>query len=123
MNHSISQSRGGFWCILIHVACTIFVSSYLLFDVLDLDGSQHTSIPSRPSQALVAVDNLTDIETMAQPIVNVLKAIATPASARHDLASSCTACVLRVSDLKATRRHRVALPRSTVADSSSPVLS
>jgi hypothetical protein len=123
MNHSISQSRGGFWFSLIHVACMIFVSCYLLFDVLDLDGSQHASIPSRRSQALVAVDNLTDIETMVQPSVNVLQASATPASARDDLASSCPACTLRVSDLKATRRHRVALPRSAVADSSSPVLS
>jgi len=44
MNPLAFVSRPGFLTSLIKIACAIFVTSYLLFDVLDLDGSQDITL-------------------------------------------------------------------------------
>ncbi len=122
MNPLAFVSRCGALSRLINIACAIFVISYLLFDVLDLDGSQHAPIPA--SRSRVFVDkNVAEIKPICSPTICELKfSTATEVkSSLEVLASVLLARELRFSALKVSRRHRIALPRSAVSDSSSPV--
>lgn len=121
MNSLASISRRGRLSRLIHVACAIFVTSYLLFDVLDLDGSQHA--PTPPSRSKVFIDsNDAEIKPIASPTICELKfgSVTEVKSCREISASVLLARELKFSALKASRRHRIALPRSSVTDSASP---
>jgi len=106
---------------LINIICAIFVSSYLLFDVLDLDGSQHSPTPAGKSQVYID-ENVTDIKPISSPTLCELKSgsFSEVQSSGAVLASVLLARELRFSGLKASRRQRIALPRSSVTDSSSP---
>jgi len=105
---------------LINIICAIFVSSYLLFDVLDLDGSQHSPTTSGKSQGFID-ENVTDIKPISSPTICELKtgSFSEVQSAGEVLASVLVARELRFSGIKGSRRHRIALPRSSVTDSSS----
>jgi hypothetical protein len=106
---------------LINITCAIFVSSYLLFNVLDLDGSRHSPTAAGGSQVFID-ENVTDIKPISCPTLCELKScsLSDDHSSHEVLASVLLARELRFSGLKASRRHRIALPRSSVADSSSP---
>ena len=122
MNPLAFALRCGLLSRLIKIACAIFVISYLLFDVLDLDGSQHTPTPA--SRSRVFIDkNVAEIKPIASPTICELKfGTATEVTSSLEvLASVLLARELRFSALKVYRRYRIALPRSAVSDSSSPI--
>jgi len=122
MNPTAFVSRRGLLSRLINIVCAIFVISYLLFDVLDLDGSQHTPTPADRSRVYID-KNVAEIKPICSPNICELKfSTATGVKSSFEvLASVLLARELRFSALKASRRHRIALPRSSVTDTSSPV--
>jgi len=121
MNPLAFVSRPGLMSRMIKIACAIFVTSYLLFDVLDLDGSQYSPTPLSRSKVFVE-KNAAEIKPASLPNLCELKfcSVSKETPTVEVLASVILARELRYSGLKAYRRHRVALPRSSVTDSSSP---
>jgi hypothetical protein len=122
MNSLVFLPRRSLWFRVFNIACAIIVSSYLLFDVLDLDGSQRAPTPAGKSEIFIA-ENVTDINPVFTPILGELKFGIFPEvqSSSEILASVYLARELKFSGLKASRRHRIALPRSSVSDPSSSV--
>lgn len=114
-------SRRGQLSRLINIACAIFVTSYLLFDVMDLDGSQRSPTPASRGKVFLH-KNVAEIKPVGSPTICELKfcGVNTVKSSLEVLASDLVARELKFSSLKASRRHRIALPRSSVTDTSSP---
>lgn len=122
MNPLVFLPRRSLWFRVLNIACAIVVSSYLLFDVLDVDGSQRAPTPAGKSQIFIT-ENVTDINPILTPILGELKFGSFPEvqSSSEILASVFLARELKFSGLKTSRRHRIALPRSSVTDPSSSV--
>lgn len=122
MNPLVFLPRRSLWFRVLNIACAIVVSSYLLFDVLDVDGSQRAPTPAGKSQIFIT-ENVTDINPILTPILGELKFGSFPEvqSSSEILASVFLARELKFSSLKTSRRHRIALPRSSVTDPSSSV--
>ena len=121
MNPLAFVSRRGLLSRWVHIACAIFVTSYLLFDVLDLDGSQRSQAPASSSKVFVN-ESSAEVRPISSASVCELKfaGLCEVKSSLEILASVLVARELSFSALKASRRHRIALPRSSVADPSSP---
>ena len=121
MKSPVFVSRLGLWFRLLNMACAIFVSFYLLFDVLDLDGSQYAPTPAGKSPPFMD-EKVTDIKPIFSSTLGELKigSFSEVPSSRDALASLLLARALRFSGLKASRRYRIGLPRSSVTDSSLP---
>ncbi len=47
----------------LHVVCLLFVFSYILFDVLDLDGSNLSAVATPAERAVIAAETPADIES------------------------------------------------------------
>ena len=101
----------------IYIACTLLISSYIFFDVLDLDGSDFGS-RRYPVKGNVSVENgLEEVERSSLPE-------SSEDISRHftadqgELISVRSTKETRKSRLESTRDHgyRVALPRSSVSD-------
>ena len=122
MNSLVFLPRRSLWFRVVNIACAIIVSSYLLFDVLDLDGSQRAPTPAGKSEIFIA-ENVTDINPVFTPNFGVPKFGIFPEvqSSSEILASVFLVRELNFVSLKASRRHRIALSRSSISDTSSSV--
>jgi hypothetical protein len=103
----------------INIACAIFVSFYIFFDVLDLDGSNWPLPPRHPTKGQVfIVNDLAEAEPISLPIMvesweKVSSYFTAPCRV---LAYFSSAEALKISAIGVSHRHhyRVALPRSSV---------
>ena len=89
---------------------------------MDLDGSQRAPTPAGKSQIFIA-ENVTDINPVFTPNFGVPKFGIFPEvqSSSEILASVFLVRELNFVSLKASRRHRIALSRSSISDTSSSV--
>ncbi len=106
----------------IYVACMLLVFSYILFDVLDLDGSNFPRLLTPVTRAVivaetVAIIDLQDSRKPAAPWGSV-------ALLFTDLFEKCSRLVrqTKAAGLDSARSHgyRTGLPRDSVADPASP---
>ncbi len=109
---------------VIYLTCTVAVFLFILFDVLDLDGSNFPSERHSTPNAVVASTDLDEIATfhlpgLAGPWSDIL--IISLAQS-FDSALLRSAKEFRFSLLNSARHHgyRLALPRSSTADPSLP---
>ncbi len=109
---------------VIYVVCAVAVCSFILFDVLDLDGSNFPSKPYATQSAVLTSADLDEIEHAHLPkLPEHWNQVVTISLIRQfDLASLRLASESRSSMPASARRHgyRLALPRSSTADPSLP---
>ena len=104
-----------------HVLCTLLVFSYILFDVLDLDGSDFP-LKRHPLERSVIVAEVAkdtkDAYSVERPELWIDLSMLFPAMSEESVPLQFTR-VLRFSPLDSarTRGYRVALPRSSPTDS------
>ena len=106
----------------IYVACMLLVFSYILFDVLDLDGSNLPRLLTPVTRAVivaetVAVIDLQDSRKPAAPWGSVVLLFTDLFEKCSRLRRQTTASGL---DSARSHGHRVGLPRDSVADPASP---
>ena len=106
----------------IYVACMLLVFSYILFDVLDLDGSNLPRLLTPVTRAVivaetVAVIDLQDSRKPAAPWGSVALLFTDLFEKCSRLRRQTTASGL---DSARSHGHRVGLPRDSVADPASP---
>ena len=103
-----------------YIACTVLVSSYILFEVLDLDGSDFPSQRYPAKGAFLSANDLKDIERVYLPKpLNVWGDASNHFTGNpRELGSFYKTTEPRKSRLDSTRDHgyRVALPRSSIPD-------
>jgi hypothetical protein len=117
---SVAKSRRLFR--IVTTVCAIVVSSYILFDVLDLDGSNWPLAQNPGNSSFVVATEAVEIKPTALA--------KTPDSwaldyreycSQHELAAYLFAVnETRISGLRSSRQfsHRAALPRSSIPDPS-----
>ena len=105
---------------VIYIACTVLISSYIFFDVLDLDGSDFGSRRYPVKGDVPVVKGLEEVERSSLPeSLEASQDISRHFIAnRRGLISFRSMEEVRKSRRESTRDHgyRVALPRSSVPD-------
>jgi len=104
---------------VIYMVCAVAMAAYVLFDILDLDGSNLPLTHSSPKGAIFLVSNASEGETSLLPYLPARPGInSDDLTSPALLVSSCTHEGTRIAGLALSRRHRyrVALPRSSVPD-------
>jgi hypothetical protein len=105
---------------VIYIACTVLISSYIFFDVLDLDGSNFGSRQYPVKGNVSLVKDLEEVERSSLP-----KSLEASEDISHHFTTDRGKLIsfrsteeVRKSRLESTRdhRYRVALPRSSVPD-------
>ena len=118
-NHSPSL----FWRV-IHVACAVAVCSFILFDVLDLDGSNFPLKPYPTQSAVLVATGVEDTDHVYRPnLTEPWSRIVTISLAEpFDLLSLRLARQFKYLTLDSARHrgYRTALPRSSTSDPSLP---
>ena len=111
-----SQSR---LCRFLHLICMVFVVAYILFDVLDLDGSERPSVMVPLQQSFIAAEPPAVVESSHRPdragswdesvvIDTGRQTLAPPDIFRIPLFSPL--------DSARTHHYRVGLPRDAIID-------
>ena len=105
---------------VIYIACTVLISSYIFFDVLDLDGSDFGPRRYPVKGDVPVVKGLEEVERSSLPkSLEASQDISRHFTAnRGELISFRSMEEVRKSRRESTRDHgyRVALPRSSVPD-------
>jgi hypothetical protein len=118
MNGVPSSGRGQLLFRLLTIVCAILISWCILFDVLDLDGSNWPLVKANATFAIVTETT----EIKPAPLAVTLKGWGLTyhdfSSHREILISFLVASETRISGLKSSRSrsYRVTLPRSSTAD-------
>lgn len=116
----MGKVRSQFLFRVIYAFCAVFVTAYVFFDILDIDGSNRPFNPYAPKGAIVLVGTVAEAETSLLPDLPIQRG-----SISNDLATYPVVLAsfrhnegLRIAGLSLSRRHRyrVALPRSSVPD-------
>ena len=107
---------------VIYIACTMLVSSYIFFEVLDLDGSDFPSQRYPVKGAFLRANDLKDVERVyLQKSVEAWEDISQRfTNTQGKFISLDPAQEVRISGLESAREHgyRAALPRSSLPDGS-----
>src|SRR4051812_43054787 len=104
-------------CQLFHAVCMVFVLAYVLFDVLDLDGSRLSAVVTPVERAAIMAEPVADLEV---PHRHGRTAISSASSVDPDAAAAWSrphrTSNARFTPLYSTRAHgyRVGLPRDAV---------
>ena len=104
---------------VIYMFCAVAMVAYVLFDILDLDGSNRPLTHASPEGAIFLVTNISGGETSLLPYLPAQPAInSNVLTLPFSLVSSRTNEGMRIAALALFRRYRsrVALPRSAVPD-------
>jgi hypothetical protein len=104
---------------VIYMVCAVAMVAYVLFDILDLDGSNLPLTHSSPKGAIFLVTNVSEGETSLLPYLPARPGINSNVLTLPVLLVSLrTNEGMRIAGLALSRRHRyrVALPRSSVPD-------
>lgn len=116
----VNRLRRDFFWRLAYAVFAVVVAVYVLFDILDLDGSNRRVSQSAPKGTLWVADAASEADSLLPPDLPARRAGNGDDPGDLLFAATCfpasTGLIIAVLALSRRHRYRVALPRSSVSD-------